>query len=157
MPHQFPTFEAKRAHEREVAEKLTSLKYPDVVFERFGNDHGEPDVLFQDRHTVLGVEVTTAYWEDSEFVAEDRVQHDNFFCEVITKRVLVKATRVYENADEIVLCIEARDPGSGEFSILDCLLNIPIPHQHPFHAIYVLSYSGAGSEYEVFTLFPLIN
>jgi len=158
MSYQFPTFTAKRANEKNVAEKLVKLLFPNFVFDRFGNDKGEPDVIFKDRMRTLGVEVTTAYYEDIDIGNISSVaEMDDKMCAVINRMVMKKATRKYSGFDKIVLCIEVKDPAGDEFSMVNCLLNSSIPVQHPFAEIYVLSYTVDGGEYEVFKIFPPQN
>ncbi len=155
MPHQFPTFQAKRVHEKDIAEKLTKLLYPNFVFNRFGNDQGEPDVIFEKDDSALGVEVTTAYYEDVKIAnVADIKEMDSQMCSVVDRMVLKKSTRKYSGVDKTVLCIETLDPAGSEFSIVNCLLNLSIPEKHPFVEIYVLSYTVVGGEYEIFKIFP---
>lgn len=50
-------------HERFTAEKIVTLSGEGVCFERFGDPtQGEPDVLFSGP-PILGIEITTAYYE----------------------------------------------------------------------------------------------
>ncbi|MGB0757259.1 MAG: hypothetical protein ACPGO5_02260 [Patescibacteria group bacterium] len=155
MKEEFTSMQQKRAHERLIAEKLTTLHFPEYAYERFGNDQGEPDVIFKNtNNSLLGVEVTTAYWEDARELTLNLDMLDAKMCELIAKRVIAKADRSYENVDKTALCIEAKDPASDEVSIASCVLGIHIPPQHPFDYIYVLSYTADGGEYEIFTLYP---
>lgn len=58
--------ELKRQHEKAVADELLKVLGMQATFRRLGDDRGEPDVLYDKEDRVLGIEVATAYYDNSD-------------------------------------------------------------------------------------------
>jgi hypothetical protein len=56
----------KRTHEKVVSDELLNALRIQVAFVRLGNDKDEPDVIYECNSHALGIEIATAYYDDSD-------------------------------------------------------------------------------------------
>jgi len=152
----------KAEHEQAVARELLDKLGAKPTNERAGNpDKNEPDRIFAIDNTVVGIEVTTAYYDEQEARAAAEIAEkplaveeprfgdvmggpDNSICESIQERLDEKCMKTYAGADEIWLCINV-DGGLTETRFLEeCIEHLEVP-ANPFGRIYV-SYRKTENE-----------
>jgi len=164
----------KRNHERAVGEQLLKAIGEPGTFKRLGNDQDEPDLFFDIGGREVGIEIATAYYENSD--AKDEwtlargerampkegfeprsggvlVNPDDLICKRIQQEITDKCGKKY-SAGEIWLCIEQRAALSDAKSIEACLGTLNVPSGHGFAHIY-LTYQAPlhdGGEYAAFQL-----
>jgi hypothetical protein len=162
----------KRAHEKFVCDELLKALNLDAQFVRMGNDSAEPDALYRVEEKTLGIEIGTAYYDNSDarlewtiargerafpeegFEFRDRgVIHnpDNLICEKVQHEIDDKCSKRYAGTDEIWLCIEQRAALSDAESVAACIERLKIPGGHHFARIYIfyLAPHHDGGEYRV--------
>lgn len=130
-----------RRHEKYIADNFIKLYDPAYQFVGWGDDHGQPDILYQKGSEVLGVEVTTAYYSDAELKLRNagRLHNpDAVLCDLVQERLDKKASKKYYGSSKVVLCIEAVDPLSDKRLIAKCAEQLFIPPEHPFREIFLL-------------------
>ena len=153
--------EVKASHERAVAGKLLEALKIDATFERQGNpDRGEPDLIYRVGGKTVGIEVTTAYYEDSdgkdtaEIAANERPlrpneirprsggiigEPDQMICKSVQEAIDKKCGKTYSGTDETWLCVEQDAPLSDSASTAECAKNLEVPQKSPFGKIYLMS------------------
>ena len=165
--------EIKRKHERAVADHLLEALKIGTKLERFGDPKNqEPDVIYKIDGRNVGVEVATAYYENSdakdqwEIAAGERplaagerrprsagviANPDKLICEKVQAELNDKCGRRYAGTDEMWLCINQQAPLSDAKSVEQCVKKLKIPPGHKFTRIY-LTYTaplGEGGGYTV--------
>ncbi len=166
----------KKKHEKAVCDNLLRALNINALFQRYGNDKTEPDIIYNLEGRKLGIEVATAYYANSDakqewtLVAKERKfpkegyekrkegvieNPDRLICQKIQKEIDDKCSKAYSGADEIWLCIEERAPLSDEKSVKECLNILRVPQKHQFNAIYFLHFSPLheGGNYKVFKIY----
>lgn len=148
----------------------------DATFERMGDpDKGEPDVIFKIEAKTIGIEVATAYYEDSdgkdaaEIAAGERPlgpgeirprsggvigSPDRTICERTQAELEDKCSKTYAGVDETWLCINQDAPLSDAASVAECVRNLKVPAKHNFARIYLtytapLHEDGAYTEVQI--------
>jgi hypothetical protein len=148
----------KRKHEKAVADALVGTLGVEVGFVRFGSDRGEPDVIYGCGGRTLGIEVATAYYDESDARQEwghARAERqlpsegyesrdcgilgnpDALICKKIQNELDDKCAKQYGGADEIWLCILQYAPLSDAESVQGCVESLQIPEHH-FARIYLV-------------------
>lgn len=163
----------KQGHEKAVADQLLKVLEVDATFERMGGaNQNEPDLIFKIGDKSVGIEVATAYYEESDAkdaweiaacenplaAGETRPRSggvignpDRTICERIQSELDDKCGKTYAGVDETWLCIEQGAALSDAKSTEDCLKSLKVPAGHKFARIY-LSYDGPlhdGGGYKV--------
>ncbi len=154
----------QRGHEKAVCDELVKIVALGLVFERMGNDGGEPDVLYRNGNEIVGIEVGTAYYDNSDAKQEwtlargertisDKyefrhggviVNPDNVICSRIQGELNDKCSKRYSGTDRVWLCVEARAPLGDDGSFQGCAAQISLP-THSFEKIFLFYFSPAGS------------
>lgn len=156
----------KKKHEKAVADQLLKNIGSNATFKRDGNDQGEPDVLYDIDGRVLGIEVATAYYDNSD--ARQAWEHargnrqmpqeryelrdegvlkdpDAIICDKVQGELEDKCAKQYQGAEEVWLCIEQRALLlSDEESEKKCVETLTIPAGHHFARIYLFFRDGGG-------------
>lgn len=145
----------KRQHEVAVGNRLIrSLSLP-ATFLREGDDNGEPDVIYSWEGALLGIEVATAYIDDSHAEAEWDIARgktempprtlvtvwsgwssDEKMFARIQNEINEKCLRTYGNVDHVWLCVAHQ--GIGEEPVIaDYVKRLVIPAKHGFERIFI--------------------
>lgn len=158
----------KGSHERAVADQLLAALEVEWRFVRHGDpSKREPDIIyFKPCEKTLGIEVVTAYYEDSdardaaEIAGGEKplgpgeirrrsggalVEPDQKICERIQKELEKKYRKSYAGVDEVWLCINQDALLSDAASVAECMKNLAIPTKHGFERIY-LTYTAPLQE-----------
>lgn len=157
----------KRGHEKAVADQLFDALKIQASFEKNGDpDKREPDVLYRVGARTLGIEIATAYYENSDardewtLTAGERVfspkgyemrsggllkNPDDRICERVQQEIYDKCGKRYMGADEFWLCIEQRAPLSEDTSIRECVESLTVPEGHQFTRLYLTYLSESGT------------
>lgn len=150
-----------RRFEKYMAQQFVKRYDPSWKYLRMGNDVGEPDVLFTRNGQVLGVEITTAFYEDTfretkKFSDKQYVSPEDLMCDIIHKRVITKVAKKYHGVDTAILCVRVNDPQADDISVQLCSTHVALPAQHSFDGIYLLHkiYNNGRKDYELFKVFP---
>jgi len=149
----------KRDHDKFICDQLLKTIEVDAEFVRMGNDRDEPDAIYKSEGKVIGIEVGTAYYDESDAKQEwtlargDRAfpaegfelraggvipDPDSLVCEKVQHEIDDKGDKRYVGADEIWLCVEQRAPLSDEASVASCVKQLVIPGGHRFAKIYIV-------------------
>ncbi|MCJ7498565.1 MAG: hypothetical protein MUO78_10620 [candidate division Zixibacteria bacterium] len=168
--------ELQKQHEKSVCDILFRSLNLNAEFEKYGNDINEPDCIYKLNRELLGIEVATAYYEDSDAKQEWTLARgerefpkrgyeerwggviknpSDLICIRIHKEIIDKCSKKYSGTDKIWLCIEERAPLSNEISVKECLKSIQITGKNTFQAIYLLhlSPSHEGGNYKAFKIY----
>ncbi len=166
----------QKQHEKCVCDRLINCLNLNAKFERYGNDINEPDCIYRFEGYLLGIEVATAYYEDSDAKQEWTLARgerefpkrgyeerwggviknsSDLICIRIQKEIIDKYSKKYSGTDKIWLCIEERAPLSNEISVKECLNLIQITGKNSFQAIYLLHLapSHEGGNYKAFKIY----
>lgn len=170
----------KVRHERAVADQLLAASGIVATFARYGHpNQAEPDVIYRkaDGRT-LGIEVTTAYYEDSDAQDEAEIavgkrplgpneirersggvliEPDRKICDRIRDALKKKCSKSYAGVDEKWLCINQDAPLSDAASVAECLKNLRIPPKHGFARIYLtyIAPEHEGGNYTTVQIYPV--
>src|SRR5437870_1031974 len=120
--------EIKREHERAVADQLLKALEIDASFDKHGDpDKREPDLIYKIGGKTIGIEVTTAYYQqddakDSAEIATgekslrpDEIRPrsrgifgspDQKICDSVQAAIHSKCGKTYSSVDDTWLCIE---------------------------------------------------
>ena len=157
----------KQGHERAVADQLLDVLRISATFERNGDpDKNEPDVIYKIDGKAVGIEVATAYYENSDAqdateiapgerplaTAEIRARSggilkspDRMICARIQGELDDKCGKKYASADETWLCINQYAPLSDAKSVEVCVKTLKVAAKHEFARIY-LTYTAPTHE-----------
>jgi hypothetical protein len=159
----------KRDHEKSVSDELLKALQIGAEFVRMGDDRGEPDVIYRIQDKTLGIEVGTAYYDESDAKQEWTLARgerafpqegferrpagvirnpDKLICEKVQHEIDDKCSKSYAGADEIWLCIEQRAPLSDAVSVAACVKQLKVPRGHRFRRIlifYLASLNDGGN------------
>jgi hypothetical protein len=147
----------KRRHERAVSDSLLSALGITASFDRPGDDHDEPDMIYiLGSGETLGIEVATAYYSDDAAKADwtlargvrppppDGVEvgpmmawPDDRMCERVQNELVDKCGKTYSGVDHVWLCIRADAPLADRAAMCDCIERLHVPTGHAFEAIYM--------------------
>ena len=149
----------KKGHEKAVADQLLEVLGINATFVRNGDpNQREPDVIYTIDGRTIGIEVATAYYEDSDARDEWTVAAgerefppegfeprsggvlngpDQMICERVQAEVNDKCGKRYTGADEFWLCIEQRAALSDAASVRECVESLTVPPGHQFARLYV--------------------
>jgi hypothetical protein len=167
----------KKEHEQAVADQLLETLNIEARFERPGDPNKkEPDFICNLSGKIVGIEVATAYYEDSdakdaaEIAAEERPLDpgeirvrskgilggpDQMICERIQLEIDDKCGKVYAGTNETWLCISQDAALSDADSVAECQKNLKVPAKHQFARIYLtyLAPEHEGGKYTAVQLF----
>ncbi len=168
--------EIKQGHEKAVADQLLEVERINATFERVGDaNKKEPDAIYRIGGHTVGIEVATAYYEDSdaqdewEIAADERPlapgeirprsagvieEPDQIICDRAQEELEDKCGKVYAGTDETWLCINLNAPLSDAQSMAICAKRLKIPSEHRFARIY-LTYTAPEHEGGKYTAVPL--
>jgi len=157
----------KQRHERAVADHLLASLKVDATFDRMGDpSKNEPDVIYKIGDKTLGIEVATAYYEDSDAKDEWQIatgenplaaremrprsggvigNPDQTICERVQAELEDKCEKQYAGIDETWLCISQEAPLSDAASVAQCIRVLKVPVRHQFARIY-LTYTAPAHE-----------
>jgi hypothetical protein len=146
----------KRQHEIAVCNRLLKNVALRATFLREGNDRDEPDVIYSCHDELLGIEVATAYYDDSQAerewsLARGKIRAprgtvipiwsgespDEKIFTRIQQELEEKCSRKYTGVDRVWLCVAQQAALSGDRHIIAaCLKRLVIPTEHGFDKIY---------------------
>jgi hypothetical protein len=157
----------KQRHEKAVADQVLKTLKIRSKFERFGDpDKNEPDVIYNSDGKTVGIEVATAYYENSdakdewEIATGERplpageirprsagiiINPDELICKKIQAELADKCSKRYAGVDETWLCINQQAPMSDAKSTAECVKSLEIPPGHNFVRIF-LTYTAPANE-----------
>jgi hypothetical protein len=149
----------KKQYERAIADELLEACSVQTEFVRYGNDRDEPDVIYRlPNEETLGIEVATAYYEDSDAKQEwtlargDRPhppdgvelrlggpikEPDKLMCERVQRELVDKCHRRYSGVVHVWLCIKRHAVLDDRETVEECTGLLTVPTEHAFEAIYV--------------------
>ena len=158
--------ELKEKHETWIGNQLLNALKLDGRLIRHGKDGREPDLIYSVGGTTVGVEVSAAYlgegaarvdWDLARGKAQrgilDLYKGDERMLSSMQRVLDEKCLNTYSGADEVWLCIEARDPLPLVWQMEELIKSLSLPY-HKYQRIYVgfraLPYDGGG--FRVFKL-----
>lgn len=149
----------KKQYEWAIADELLEACGVQTEFLRYGDDREEPDVIYRlPNEETLGIEVATAYYEDSDAKQEwtltrgvrphlpDGVElrlggpirePDKLICERVQGELVDKCRRRYSGVVHVWLCIKRHAPLDDREAVEACIGTLTVPTKHAFDAIYV--------------------
>jgi len=149
----------KREHEKAASDELLKALDIKASFKRLGDDTGEPDVIYEREGKTLGIEVATAYYDESDarqdwqYARGERQMPpegveprdagvipnpDALICRKVQKELDDKCAKQYQGTDETWLCIQQIAALSNAKSVKDCVASLKIPSGHHFAQIHLL-------------------
>jgi len=168
----------KQQHEIAVANGLIkNLALPATFLREGDHNKNEPDVICSYRGELLGIEVATAYTDNSEAerewgIARDKIkvpkgtlvhiwggeEPDKKMCARIQQEIDEKCARKpYSGVERLWLCVEQiAGLSSDRDAVLGCVKRLRISTGHPFERIflYYLSPLLEGNEWHSIELWP---
>lgn len=155
----------QRQHEIAVCNRLLKNLALSATFLRLGDDRNEPDVIYSYGDESLGIEVATAYYDDTQAkrewsLARGKIHSpkgtlvtiwsgenpDEKICGRIQQEIADKCSRAYTGIDRVWLCIAQQAPLSGASDVVSaCIQRLKIPSEHGFERIY-LHYQAPSDE-----------
>ncbi|MEI7603787.1 MAG: hypothetical protein WCJ19_02095 [bacterium] len=163
----------QKEHERRICNLLLNLEKIKNIFQRYGNDKGEPDILYSINGKLIGIEVTTIYYnneyakfewmtalgkEITLFNVNNINFNINYENEVYTRlrqNIKSKCSKKYIGIDESWLCLEERGPLTYYRILQHCINQIIIPRNNNFTKIFIITLGSSmfKKNYEAFRIF----
>lgn len=157
----------KLAHERAVADQLMEVEKINATFERAGDaNKKEPDVIYKIGEQTVGIEVSTAYYDEADAQNEWEIatgerplatgelrrssagiigNPDQLICDRVQAELGDKCVKAYAGTDETWLCINLNAALSDSESVAVCVKELQVPPKHGFARIY-LTYTAPEHE-----------
>ncbi len=165
----------QKQHEKAVCDNLLGFLNIEASFLKYGDDKTEPDIIYRLGNKSLGIEVATAYYDNTDAKQEWTLAAgereftkggfefreggvikgpDELIYSKIQQEINDKCHKKYSDVMELWLCVEERASLSDKNSIRKCIDELRVPEGHQFNAIYVLHRRDlrGGGGYEAFKL-----
>ena len=175
MNSKAPNDHLKEQHEKAVGDSLLKALGVSVQFIGCGAPQKqEPDLLYRMGDRCLGVEVTTAYYDNNHSRAEwgearEKLAPDTkgrmimLFADIDPDQRMIssvqdalrkKGKKVYSGTSSVWLCIQARDRLASLDEMAALVKKLDIPKQSSFERLFLVWHApcGEGSGIEVFDL-----
>ena len=153
----------KEQHELAISNALLVAIRQKADFLRLGVAGVEPDVIYRIAERIVGIEVATAYYDDTQAKTEwelargnlkphpSGVTHiggwhepDALIAAQVQQELDDKCAKTYTGTDSTWLCIEQHAPLSDVAVTLDVVGQLKVPQKHSFTRIYLGSYAPIG-------------
>jgi len=149
----------KKRYEKAVCDTFIRLYESKFSFYKYGNDKDEPDCFYKLNGKILGIEVTTAYYEDIDAKQEWTLRRkerkfsgtgheerwggtikesDQKIFDRVQKEINCKCKKQYKRASEYILCIYQNAPLSDDSSNKKMVKKLTISKDCFFSEIYLL-------------------
>jgi len=167
----------KEQHEIAIGNALLRELKLDAQWIRHGVDGVEPDLIYQLAGKKVGIEITTAYYDEHQArvewqLARGELRPDrNGFAYIkkprewtgepykliaasVQRKLDVKCSKSYSGVDAAWLCIEQHAQLADVSETLEMILHLRISAGHPFERIYLAMYAhvGDGGGFRVYDL-----